>query len=709
LNLRERKESDFIFRPSEEGTRRFTKPHGGEKYDTQKHKELIERIAERKLEEKFRATTSAIGRKEIKDPEKVYFVIEIDKGTRPGKRNDLIERLSARVHDFLDERHNTILISIPASLTKQYAEKELPLPIKEPLLNIRELRYDEQVSKGVLEDSKWENLPKAIIVHMIPNIDETTAEKYLKEVEEYFRKTNQDIIWVAEPKQGMLLANLKRAPAEDLLKRTNIVYRLEALPTGTATDSVGRKFRVKGKTSSLAGNWSFPSIDRLPIVCIPDTGVSSIQRLSGVIYERNKEACFDDVEDSDPEGHGTPIACLVSFGEDGATARARIISHKIYSDQIPDASFEGMLKAVELYASKCRIFTSSIVFDEDALSAYAKLDELIQRRNICFISSAGNIPPERMNSSGHYPSYIRDFPVLYPAQNPNVIGVGAITRKEKNGSIAPKNALSPFTRCGKSLHRLYDSKKPDIVEHGGNICHDGNKEGIGVASFRKTGQPTDTFVGTSFSAPLVAGRLSEIVAKYGTQVNNAETLKAILFMSCDNREADCFGNGVPHQFLSVTEDKAVLVFEGSIHLSDLTSPRVGTEYYSKISVPVPAGVKEIDMCLVHSDDYTVSEPTLDTYLHVRAKKTGRRSVVPSNNKEEEDRREYVKFLKWSFERKSMEGRWDFEIVPKTSEFIDDSTMKNIKVRYGCVILLRAEPLRFRPLTEDVIAEMNRWK
>lgn len=160
----------------------------------------------------------------------------------------------------------------------------------------------------------------------------------------------------------------------------------------------------------------------------------------------------------------------------------------------------------------------------------------------------------------------------------------------------------------------------------------------------------------------------------------------------------------------MNENNAVFVFEGAIRLSDLTSPKHRTEYYSRISVPVPAGAKQIDMCLVHSDNYSVSEPTLDTYLYTRAWKAGRpSSPVPPNDKDEQHKKEYVKFLRWSYSRKSMGGTWDFDIVPETSSFIDDSTKKSIVVRYGCVILLTAEAGRLRSLTEDCMAEMNRWK
>ena len=105
MSYGENEKKDFIFRPSKDNQRTLQKTHGGEGYDAEKHKELLEDIAERDLDEKFQATVSAIEKKEIKDSETIYFVIEIDKNARESKRNLLIEKLSARVHDYLDEKH----------------------------------------------------------------------------------------------------------------------------------------------------------------------------------------------------------------------------------------------------------------------------------------------------------------------------------------------------------------------------------------------------------------------------------------------------------------------------------------------------------------------------------------------------------------------------------------------------------------------------
>lgn len=245
------------------------------------------------------------------------------------------------------------------------------------------------------------------------------------------------------------------------------------------------------------------------------------------------------------------------------------------------------------------------------------------------------------------------------------------------------------------------------------MCYNGDSEGIGVSSFCKDGQPSDAFAGTSFSAPLVAGRLAEIVAEYGDHIQDSETLKAVLFMSCDSRDSFCVGNGIPRQLLSVDENHAVIIAEGNIRLSDLTRKVKEKRYYHKVEIVVPRGVGSIVMCLVHSDNYhSVAEPSIDTFLRVNAWKTGReRSPVTPQNTYEQKKKEYAKFLKWSFRRRSMEGIWSFDIFPESTEFIDFSTRKNVSVRYGCVILLTSRYARLNSLsvTQIVAREDSRWR
>jgi hypothetical protein len=718
LGLNEKNQrDDFFFVSSEDREWRVGKPHGGPKYDKEAYEQRKREIDARDLDEKVRATASSLRQKEIRDPRNLYFVIQIEKEAATGKIHNVLERLSATVHTYLSKDHTILLVSASEQEIHRYEEEGLPLAMKEPLIDFRELRPSEQISKE-LEAKDWDRMPRPVILHLIPNIGTSEATSYLDRLSKYFESIKCKVLLVSHPDDGMLLAQMDRKIAEDLLKRANYVFKIHDLPLGILSKvrsrkRTSRRFHIAGKASSVDPAGPLVPLDELPPICVVDSGVNEIPPLSGLIVERRKHPSFSDADDGvGGDGHGTPIACLVARGEGNGSPRARIISYKMYSDGNRNDAFSGMMDAIRNYSSTSKVFISSIVFEIDALPAYARLDGLIQRANICFVSSVGNIEPDDVRkNSNSYPSYIRSFPVLHPAQNIHVIGVGSITRKEKVGSVAPKDAISPFTRCGKTLTRLHDVNKPDVAEHGGNVCHGSlNSNGIGVSSFCRDGRYSDSLVGTSFSAPLVAGRLAEIVTKYGSQLRNAETLQAILYMSCIGRDSLCVGSGVPRPFLTVDGNHAVFVSEGTIPLSDLTSTGYRTMYSDRIIVQVPRGVGRIGMCLVHSDNYDgMMEPSLDTYLQVKAWKSGREgSPVSSVQESVQHSRVNTKFFSWQFEKKSMEALWTFEIIPESTVELAPSVRRRVEVRYGCVIMLTSRTSRLSPLSEDVRQAMRRW-
>jgi hypothetical protein len=716
LNERKIPRFDFFIVPPEERKWQVGKPHGGPEYDKEAYEQRKREIETRNLDEKVRATTASLRQKEIRDPRNLYFVIQIEKDTAVSKIHNVLEKLSATVHANLDKNHMLLLVSAPEQSLHRYEIAGLPLAIKEPLIDFRELRPSEQISKE-LENKNWDKMPRPVILHLIPNIETSDAESYLNRLSKYFESMNCKVLQVSHPDDGMLFAQIDRKVAEDLLKRANYVFKIHDLPLGILSSSspkrTSKRFHITGKASSVDSAGSLVPLAQLPPICVVDSGVNEIPPLSGLIIECRKHPSFSDSDDGvEGDGHGTSIACLAARGEGNGSPRAKIISYKIYSDGNRNDAFAGMMDAIRSCLSMSRIFTSSIVFEVDELPAYARLDRLIQRANICFVSSAGNIPrTDILNNCSSYPSYIRNFPVIHPAQNVHVIGVGAITRKDKVGSIAPKDAISPFTRCGKTLTRLHDVNKPDVAEHGGNICYgDLNSDGIGVSSYCKDGRYSESLVGTSFSAPLIAGRLAEIVAKYGGQLRNAETLQAILYMSCMDRNNPCVGNGIPRPFLTVDGNHAVFVSEGIIPLSDLTAIRYRTMYSNRIPVQVPSGVGRIDLCLVHSDNYDgMVEPSLDTYLQVKAWKSGREgSPVPSVQESIQHSKVNIKFLSWQFEKKSMEALWTFEIIPESTVELAPSVRREVKVRYGCAIMLTSRVSRLSPLSERIRQAMRRW-
>ncbi|MCL4437149.1 MAG: S8 family serine peptidase [Thaumarchaeota archaeon] len=692
---------------------------GGAPIPDDEKKKIRDEIDGRHLDKKIHSTSSALRDKELHDESKIYFIAETTPKATASQIDSALTTLKAEVHSHLGKEHKLLLVSAPQITLDHYIFKGLPLAVKKPFVDFRPLELKEQISEDILDDSNWTNEAKPLVIHLIPNVDTRRTERYFKELAQYFETNKVPILWKTPVEYGALIVVMNGKVAKNLLEQSNYIFKIHRVPRGILTtiprDGSVKIPRIKAKSSSVELAPT-SSANALPVVCVADSGVDIIPALSGHIVGRKKYPNFGSPDDGrDPRGHGTPIACLVVHGEcngsPNGNPRARIISHKIYSDQNRDDALQGMFEAIRENSSESKIFVSSVNFEnaDHALPTFALLDKIIQERNICFVSSAGNIDDELKEVIDRYPTYIQNYHVLHPAQNAHVIGVGSIARKANADSVARRGELSPFTRCGKTLKKLYDVCKPDIAEHGGNICHNFHTSEIGVSSFCKNGDPSDDFAGTSFSAPLIAGRLAEIVAKYGHRIRNAETFKAVLFMFCDNRNLACCGHGTPQHTLGAEPDSAVFVSEGNIRLSDLTIKGSETEYWDEITIGVPKGVRELEICLVHSDDYNgMSEPSLDTYLEVEAWKTGRENS-PVDPTYASPRKSYVRFLSWNFKTHSMEGQWRLKIIPQTTEIMNHRERKGITVRYGCVIKLTSRSaITTTTLTNLAQQQMRRW-
>lgn len=686
---------------------------GGEKYDKEEHEAFKDEVEERDLDVQIKSVASSIKTKEIRDVKNLYLVTETVEEPKTSKLYASLKSLSATVHAYLDENHHKILISVPEETLTKFQTKRLPMKIKEPLLKFRELSKEEQISTNL--QGNWKEEMREVVFHVMPNVDVVTNDRYISEISQFLEQQDSVISWRPSG-QGLIVTKTKKEVIENLLLRSNYIFKIHELPKPVASrvKAIKKLSRIpRPVASSLSsGNQS----NKLPIVCVADSGVNLIPQLAGTVVERKSMSVFTNEDDEgDGDGHGTPIAYLAAFGE-STSPRAQIISYKIYSDLTGVDSFRGMVEAIETYSTRSKIFVSSINFEEDVLPLYAKLDNLIQQKNICFVSSAGNILPDIMKPlSSTYPAYCSQFKVQHPAQNVHVIGVGSIAKRANGNTIAPLNGLSPFSRCGESLPRLYDSKKPDIVEHGGNLTRTTfDPKGLGVSSYCKNGSQSQDLLGTSFSAPLVAWRLAQICSKFASRLTNAETFKAILFMSCgmQSESNSCFGFGSPEMFLRSGHDEATFVSEGTVNLSDLTEPSVEKRFSKRIRISVPEGVRRIDMCLVHSDDFAeTTEPSLDTYLRVTAHKHGRpSSPVPcSNDAVVQNKRVYAKFLTWEYPHRDMGATWDFDITPYPTREIDPRLRKNVVVRFGCVIVITRKKPRVYPLTDRVKEGMFKWE
>jgi len=696
-------QSDFIFVESKvvEEKRRKGYGRGTETIPYEPKKEEAEWIS-KSVNEQISSTISSIQEKELKDVENVYIVLGISKRLSDSDTVTVLKSLSAEVLAYLNETHTKLLVSCPLSKLSAvlrnatYASKYF-----QQVKRISPLMFEEQVSEYLREDIEWPSKARPLLIRLVPNISEDKRQHYLKAIIKHLKEIQAKLL---DYEMGFLLADLDLSSTRKLLQVSNYIFDIGGVPQGVierVPDSVEKKRLRSRRIRSIVADVS-SVVDgasgrkELPTICLMDSGVNEIPPLDGLVVVKDGVPTFSDFDDGrSPQGHGTPIACLATYGEELSEPKAKIISYKVYADDLQNVVFQGMFQAISKYSQQTRIFLSSINFDRDHPQSTSELDRLTQERNICLVFSAGNILPKTVlnciATGSSYPSYIPNYPVKSPTQAVSIMAVGAISKRDSHITIARRSELAPFSRCGTRNPFLYDCPKPEVVQNGGNLCHDGSTSGVGVDSFDKNGA-REGFVGTSFSAPLYARGLAEIEAKYGNRIRNAETLKAITLASCNSGVQNCMGFGETRSFCSCDRFHALVVSEGTLSLPDSSRPSESLHYKAEISVKIPKFIEKLEVFVVHSDNHAVTPvPSLNTYLKVYARKTGHEiGTVSLDNREELGKKSHMKVFRWAFKKKSMEGDWTFVIRPETTAEITEQHRRRTRIRYGCAILVSSK-------------------
>ena len=693
------------------------------------------------MKDQIMSTVSSLQEKELKDREKIYIVLGIKSQFVPNEdrskvRNTifyqntlrLIKNLSAEILCYLNKEHTNILVSCRlCDLTHLLNKRKFRMGYFDTVTRISPLLPKEQISKHLQEDIEWKTRLKEILIELIPNIPIQKKSEYAKRMVQHL--TNLDKPAYSCCDEDFIITKLNETSTKELLKSSNLIFRVAEIPKGILEQvSNTSKKRRKTKAASIKGKASSVQPQKLPntlpVVCVLDSGVNSIPQLGGLLVKPldgyREIPTFDD--DYRQHGHGTPIAYLTVFGENGTIPKARVISYKIFSDYNRSVYPEGYKLAFAKYSNeyqpnRSRIFVSSINFEDYSDPVTASIDKWIQENNICAVFSAGNIDPNTVFNYAQRgvpcSSYIITHPIQDPAQAVNGLAIGAIAKRESRNSISRTNELSPFTTCGITNGGLYDCQKPEFVAHGGNQCLDGTP--LGLTSFDKNGEAFTDFLGTSFSAPLFANHLAEIVAIYGYKFKYAETLKAIALALSYGQLSQCKGFGEPKLLGSFNYGLEALVYsEGNIPLTDrINEEKWKISHRGKITITVPNLVNSIKLFLVHSDNhFREAMPHLNTYLTVKATKIPHDSAygkVELRNPDENGRKSNMKVFEWAFPTHSMGGIWTFYITPELTAGISSEHERATTIRYGCAILLNSKTqTRPKPLTEEVY-QLNKQK
>lgn len=325
--------------------------------------------------------------------------------------------------------------------------------------------------------------------------------------------------------------------------------------------------------------------EKLPIVCIVDTGVqSNLEPLrdlcTGISVDHtNSVANWDDV------GHGTAVAGLIAFGTDffditlkEIQAKAKLAIIKAIHQENDDLNVVALLKDIrELHLSYgIQIFNISLNLPgskpyNGTIGRFAyELDKLAYELDILIINSVGNYSLEdldymilmgNLDVNTHYPAfYYQPNPAIEghsceftnlqePSEAMNILSVGALAGNFESGvtdGITPAKEYPAFYSRkshwdltipinGEKLKGTQINKhltKPDLVFEGGDyLSQEAGMEVI--ASPLDANSPYFArMAGTSLAAPLITSLVAQLIREYPDL--KMSTIKALLINASDS-------------------------------------------------------------------------------------------------------------------------------------------------------------------------------
>lgn len=648
------------------------------------------------LLEQVKTTVSSLSEKPLRSPDEIFYVIHPKVPPSDSGVETILSRLDAEIIDYLDIKHKSFIVrGSDSKLAKLTKKEKLPNILTDNIHVIRPIKSQDQISSKAKKELEKKN--RMAVISIMPNTSQEHHQNYIDLIKKFLSEKNCKI-YSEFSEEGLFITGININEIYELLSDSTFIHFVEPVPLGISQQLKNKpQNKSKNKIKSVAsGLEPLTKSNELPLVTVLDSGVNEINPLKGIVEIQDSHN-YDSIYDiSGNNGHGTPVASLLSLGENLGKPKARILSYKIFEKPEDQQSYPGMIQGIKKFKARTRLFLSSVNFKELDPKLESKLDKLVQKENLCFVNSVGNILPEEIEEEmikSNYPDYISNYQVQSPASAVSIIGVGSIAaKKHPTGnsiqSIAEIGQIAPYSRCKNDNVYLFDCYKPEVVESGANLNTQNKKinyDQVGIQSYNKDGFLVD-FFGTSFSAPLFMQKISELESYYGTNIHNVETLKALAFISCKPITSNCSGLGQPRRVLGCDDNHALYYTEGKIKMRGEVTKKYYDEPFSEFTIKVPRSTGRIDLCLVHSDNFKFSNfPTLNTHLKVDVWKTASDSKVSPTS--EGKIITNVRQISYSFLRWSMEGKWTFKIHPQLTAKIATRYKKDIEMRYGAAILL----------------------
>lgn len=298
------------------------------------------------------------------------------------------------------------------------------------------------------------------------------------------------------------------------------------------------------------------------IIAVVDSGISEKTIPSKYIYARESYIPTEYQDNS----HGTFVASTILFGNEiNNRQEERPVNFRLLDVTIIPRNNSGIIigeyefceclkEMVEKYHDVVKIWNMSLGFSnilasDDAVSDVGIFcDELQKEYDVQFVISSGNYVGKPLRIWPN-PVGSNNDRITAPSDSVMAISVGALAEKDNDISISKKDEPSPFSRRGPGGCGLF---KPDLTDYGGNLLPDSSFKDVGILGIDLGGAIRED-VGTSFSSPLIAYKLSKI---YSSLVNKDILLaKALLIhdslrnspkiVECKEEQRKYYGFGQP--------------------------------------------------------------------------------------------------------------------------------------------------------------------
>ncbi len=459
----------------------------------------------------------------LSDEDIVIFKMVLPEGEDIYAKRDIAEKEGLKINAVKDKRH--AVVSASKSMFGRLQER---VGTYKGSGSLKHFQYVDEFEPYTSEDKEASSLKKYleeekekltvdIQMMFVPNLDtdvqERAAGRLLERIDSLGGQHTRKKYNLADG-TAVIRADL---PIKDVRNITDdpVIYRVEQTSFFQLSPSAATNLASQDMQLDPSVN-----IDALPVVVVLDSGVTFPDEYSDLVPVHWKASGVS----GQGTTHGTEVASKVAFSHIGLqltdqylTPRAKIIDCDIYGADgsvAPDEMSQRIEEAVAAFHDVAKIYNLSsntktaIEGDELSMMGY-QLDSLMKKYGVKFVISAGN---HKLAQSANDLEEIlddTDARISEPADSMLGITVGAVAGFDSVNAFSKANEPTAYTRIGPGFAGFY---KPDLVAYGANIDKNLRTIRDPYAFIMLPDGKVGLDLGTSFTAPVVAGDLAEVSA-----------------------------------------------------------------------------------------------------------------------------------------------------------------------------------------------------